>query len=98
MNHKRLLLTQLVYLRWFGRKTIRNGVVYCLQCNLKSHGRRYSKPDKKNFKRWRCWSLPPNSRGVRRNTNHCATCFIKPARGNILCLPAREYVRALYHL
>lgn len=42
MNHKQLLLEQLVRVRCYGHLIRFGQIRYCLQCNLPFHGRRYS--------------------------------------------------------
>lgn len=42
MNHKRLLMEQLVRIRMCGLRTTYQGRTYCVQCSLGWHGRRYS--------------------------------------------------------
>lgn len=72
MNHKRLLLERLAALRWWGMKVRHGSFEYCLQCNLRAHGRRVSAPERWNFELWS--GLETYSSTHRKTLVRCNTC------------------------
>lgn len=42
MNHKRVLLEHLAYVRLYGYRVSLGDFAYCLQCNRRFHGRRHT--------------------------------------------------------